>query len=134
MAREIDALVIMDQVDAAGTGVLTEGLLQVVGGIARQRPHLPILADSRRGLQGYPAVCWKMNRAELGKLRGTVAAGWPWSDEARRPWKLPGGTAARCSSRWPKRACSPPWPDGQAVHVPALPLRGPIDIVERATP
>ena len=60
----------MDQVDLAGTGVLTAGVLDAVGQIARQRPQLRILADSRRGLGGYPAVCWKMNRAELGKLRG----------------------------------------------------------------
>jgi len=67
-AGQIDALAIMDQVDVAGTGVLTRRVLQAVGEIARRRPALRILADSRRSLRGYPPVSLKMNRVELGML------------------------------------------------------------------
>ncbi len=128
VVQELDALVIMDQVDAAGTGVLTERLLQVVGGIAGRNPQLPILADSRRGLQGYPAVCWKMNRAELGKLRGSTP---PVDLHATKTAAL---ELARRNGRevfvtLAEEGMLAAGPDGQAVHVPAAPLRGPIDIV-----
>ena len=118
----------MDQVDLAGTGVLTAGVLDAVGEIARQRPQLRILADSRRGLHGYPAVCWKMNRAELGKLCG----GEPPADldQAKRA----AGELARRNGRdvfvtLAEEGMLAATPDGQTLHVEALPVRGEIDIV-----
>jgi rfaE bifunctional protein kinase chain/domain len=133
-AEWIDALVIMDQVDLAGTGVLTIGVLNAVGEIARQRPQLRVLADSRRGLHGYPAVCWKMNRAELGKLAHHV----PMVDEAP-PADLDAATRAavelaRRNGRevfvtLAEAGMLAASPDGQAFRAAALPVRGPIDIV-----
>ena len=127
-AQHVDALVIMDQVDLAGTGVLTAGMLEAVGKIAQHRPHLRILADSRRGLQGYPAVCWKMNRGELGKLCG----GEPPADldQAKRA----AGELARRNGRdvfvtLAEAGMLAATPDGQTLHVNALPVRGEIDIV-----
>ena len=129
-AERIDALVIMDQVDLAGTGVLTAGVLGCRGRRSPgERPQLRILADSRRGLHGYPAVCWKMNRAELGKLCGKARRRRTWSRRSMRRWNLPGGTVARCSSRLRKRACWPPRPMAGCIHSQALPIRGEIDIV-----
>ncbi len=127
-AERIDALVILDQVDLAGTGVVTVGVLEAVAEIARQHPQLRILADSRRGLHGYPAVCWKMNRAELGKLRG----GEPPADLDQAT-----GAALELARRngrevfvtLAEAGMLAATPDGQAFHVPALPTRGEIDIV-----
>jgi rfaE bifunctional protein kinase chain/domain len=127
-AAEIDALVIMEQVDVAGTGVLTSNVLNAVGAIARQRPDLRILADSRRGLHGYPAVCWKMNRAELGKLCGGES---PQDiDEARRA----AAELARRNGRdvfvtLAEEGMLAALPDGQSFQAAALPIRGQIDIV-----
>ena len=127
-AQRIDALVIMDQVDLAGTGVLTAGVLEAVGEIARQRPQLRILADSRRGLHGYPAVGWKMNRAELGKLRGgeppaDLGEAMPAAAElARRNGREVFVTLA-------EEGMLAATPDGQTFHLSALPIRGEIDIV-----
>jgi hypothetical protein len=42
-----------------------------VADIAVARPSLIMLADSRRGLAGFPSVIFKMNAAELAVLRGT---------------------------------------------------------------
>ncbi len=116
---------IMDQVDLAGTGVVTAACWTPWARSPRQRPQLRILADSRRGLRGYPAVGWKMNRAELGKLLGEPAPGGPGADEAARPRSWPGGTAARSSSRWRKTACWPPRPTGRRClcQVAAAPRR-----------
>ena len=74
-------------------------MLDAVGEIAaRQRPELRVLADSRRGLHGYPAVCLKMNRAELGMLLGD-AAGEPRPNETRGRGTRAATTAATYSSR-----------------------------------
>ncbi len=127
-SQRIDALVIMDQVDAAGTGVLTAGVLDAVREIARLRPQLRILADSRRGLRGYPAVCWKMNRAELGKLCG----GGPPADvehvsRAARELAVRNGRDVFVTLA--EDGIVAATPDGQAVHAAALPVCGEIDIV-----
>ncbi len=72
-AEHVDAVILLDQVDAAETGVLTRRVLAAVGEIAARRAELRVLADSRRGLRGYPKVCLKMNRRELGVLLGDSA-------------------------------------------------------------
>src|SRR5216683_7282046 len=70
VAADSDAMILMDQVDLPETGVITSKLLEAVGCIVRELPELPIIADSRRGLRGYPPVCLKMNGAELSALAG----------------------------------------------------------------
>ncbi len=127
-AGQIDALVIMDQVDAAGTGVVTAGVLDAVGQIAAKLPQLRILADSRRGLHGYPAVCWKMNCAELGKLcGGPPPAG---LDEARRAAvELAGRNGRDVFVTLAEKGMLAAMPDGRACHAASLPIRGEIDIV-----
>ncbi len=133
-AERIDALVIMDQVDLAGSGVLTAGVLDAVGQIARQRPQLRILADSRRGLHGYPAVCWKMNRAELGKLCGEGLAAdlagtmYPWS-ATRAAVELAQRNGRDVFVTLAEDGILAAMPDGRAFHVAALPIHGEIDIV-----
>ena len=127
-AERIDALVIMDQVDLAETGVITAGVLDAVGELARQRPQLRILADSRRGLGGYPAVCWKMNRDELGKLCG----GGPPADidqVSRAAGELARRNGREVFVTLAEDGILAAMPDGQALHAAALPIRGEIDIV-----
>lgn len=124
----IDALVIMDQVDVADTGVVTGRVLDAVGALARRRPELRILADSRRSLRGYPPVSLKMNRAELGMLLGET-----------RPADLrQTTTAALALARQHGRdvfvtladeGLLGATPAGATAHLAALPVRGPIDIV-----
>ena len=46
------------------------GLLDVIAKLAAARPDLPILADSRRGLAGWPGLSFKMNAAELATMFG----------------------------------------------------------------
>jgi bifunctional ADP-heptose synthase (sugar kinase/adenylyltransferase) len=68
LAEAADAFILMGQVDVAETGVVTRRLREAVGALARRRPDLLILADSRRGLRDFPALEFKMNRAELLRL------------------------------------------------------------------
>ena len=73
LAESADAVILMDQVDAPETGVVTSKLLDAVKELAKRKPDLPILADSRRGLRDFPPVVFKMNAAELSALSGTKA-------------------------------------------------------------
>jgi bifunctional ADP-heptose synthase (sugar kinase/adenylyltransferase) len=59
IASEIDALIVLEQVDQADTGVVTRGLLDEIARIAAARPNLPVLADSRRGPAGWPGLSFK---------------------------------------------------------------------------
>ena len=69
IASEIDSLIVLEQVDQAETGVVTLGLLDVIAKLAAARPDLPILADSRHGLAGWPGLSFKMTRASLPHVR-----------------------------------------------------------------
>jgi rfaE bifunctional protein kinase chain/domain len=128
LAERIDALIIMDQVDAAGTGVVTPRVLDAVGELVCRRPQLRILADSRRGLRGYPRVCLKMNRAELAVLLGgpSLAALAPTKDAARMLARQHGREVFVTLAEDGLLGATP---DGKVTHIQALPIRGEIDIV-----
>jgi rfaE bifunctional protein kinase chain/domain len=126
-AREADGVIVLDQVDVPDTGVVTRGLLAAIGELAAESPSLPMLADSRRGLAGWPPLSFKTNAAELAVMLGRDAVS---LEEARG--------AARdiaAANRRPvfvtlsERGIVGASPEGQVEHVEALPLRGPIDIV-----
>jgi rfaE bifunctional protein kinase chain/domain len=128
VAAESDALILMDQVELPETGVITSRLLEAVGCIVRELPYLPIVADSRRGLRGYPPVYFKMNSAELSAF-----ADCPGHAELEE-LKAVAGALARKQGRsvfvtLSERGMLGASPEGRIEHVPALPVRGPIDIV-----
>ena len=128
LASFVDAIVVLDQVDVANTGVITPRVLEILGRIAKARPGLLIIADSRRGLAEFPPVVFKMNAAELARMTsGNPAAS---LNEIR-------AMAAALAEENRRRVfvtmaetgilgAAPGW---EVEHVPALPLRGEIDIV-----
>jgi rfaE bifunctional protein kinase chain/domain len=128
LATQVDAIVLLSQVDQPETGVLNQQLLECIRDVAGDNPERLIFADSRHGLSGYPPVIFKMNGAELETLTGlrrsaglqeiSNAAG----HLARRNGKPVFVTLA-------ERGMLGALPDRVAEHVPALPLRGEIDIV-----
>jgi len=127
-AGHIDALAIMDQVDLADTGVLTRRVLHAVGEFAARHPGLRILADSRRSLRGYPPVSLKMNRAELGMLLGgppPAAA----AQTQRAALELARRNGRDVFVTLAEEGLLAASPKGETVHLAALPIRGPIDIV-----
>ena len=128
LGDSVDALILLDQVDAAGTGVVTPRLLEEIGALAKRRPELLILADSRRGLKGFPSIGYKMNRAELAALTGVDAAA---NVEGVK-------TAAARLAQQTNRPVFVTLSEegivgadgaGGAEHVAGLPVRGEIDIV-----
>ena len=130
IAGEIDALIVLEQVDQAETGVVTQSLLDVIAGLAADRPDMPILADSRRGLADWPGLSFKMNAAELTAIVKPQTAG---SLDLAMIMKIAAALAKRNDRRifvtMAERGIVAAAPDGSIEHVPALPTRGPIDIV-----
>ncbi len=121
----VDAVVVMDQVDTPETGVITA---PVRAALASFPAGVPVVADSRRGLRDYPPLIFKMNAAELAALLGEPG---PYSFVAAL--RAAEGLALRNGRpiviTMAAEGLAGAEPGSSAVHVPALPLRGPIDIV-----
>nr|ALS91956.1 rfaE_dom_I: bifunctional protein RfaE, domain protein [uncultured bacterium] len=128
LASQVDAMILLDQVDLPETGVVTRQVLEAVDGITRKKPKLFILADSRRGLRDFPKVCFKMNRAEFTALSGagrdlaTKKLGKAVLELARAHGRPVFVTVA-------EEGILGASPRGEVEHEPAFPVRGPIDIV-----
>lgn len=128
LAAQVDAVIVLDQVDVPETGVVTTRLLAALGELTNQGPNQWILADSRRSLRGFPPVIFKMNAAELGALAG-----------AKQRLNLTEITSAAATLAakngrlvfvtLSENGILGAAPDGGVKHLPALPLRGAIDIV-----
>ncbi|MCX6928171.1 MAG: PfkB family carbohydrate kinase [Verrucomicrobia bacterium] len=128
VAEMVDAVIILDQVDVPETGVVTRKVLENVKGVSEQLLDLLILADSRRGLRGFPPVTFKMNAAELSAATGSK------SELSLEQIGEAAAALARQNGRnvfvtLSERGILGSTGTGQIEHVPVLPLRGPIDIV-----
>jgi rfaE bifunctional protein kinase chain/domain len=126
VAPTLDAVIVLDQVDIAETGVVTQKVLQNL--VTRKAPDLLILADSRRGLRDFPPVTFKMNAAELSAL--TRAKG----ELTLEQIKETAGALARKNGQsvfitLAERGIIAASARGEVEHAPALPLRGEIDVV-----
>jgi len=127
------ALIVLDQVDLPDTGVVTRGVLAALGEAAAARPDLVAIADSRQGLAGFPPVIFKMNAAELSRISGNQPSSEPHSLDVEAIRALAASLARR--NRRPvfvtlaERGIVGASPSGETASVPALPVRGEIDIV-----
>ena len=128
VAEKASAVVVLDQVDVPETGVVTSQVREVLKEMSEQHPELVILADSRRGLRDFPPLMFKMNAAELSALTGAK------SGLSLEEMKQTAAALARQNGRsvfvtLADRGILGASASGQFEHVPALPLRGDIDIV-----
>ena len=128
LARRVDAVIVLDQVPLPETGVITRQVLGALGALARARPGLPILADSRERLREFPPLTLKMNRAELARLiRTRSVAG--LAGIQRTACRLAVQNQRPVFVTLAEDGIVGAMPSTECVHVPALPVRGPIDIV-----
>ena len=128
VADRVDGMVVLGQEDDQATGVVTPALLETLGKVVKAKPQQMVLADSRRSLRNFPPSIFKMNAAELSALTGMTtdtsleaigAAAVQLAQQNQRP------VFVTLSERGILGAT----PEGQIEHLPALPLRGEIDIV-----
>jgi rfaE bifunctional protein kinase chain/domain len=124
----VNAIIVLDQVDIPETGVVTQRLLAGLQDLLKTNPHLLVLADSRRGLRGFPPAMFKMNAAELASLTG--ATGQLSLDEIKSAaLGLAVHNGRNVFVTLAERGIVGATPDGEVVHVAALPIRGEIDVV-----
>ena len=114
--------------DQNGTGVVTPPVTLAARAALDARPGLIALADSRRGLRDFPPLDFKMNADELARMTGRPAGATLYgvmeqagalADRTGRP------VFVTLAERGIVGASSGKAPE----HVPALPVRGAIDVV-----
>ncbi len=128
VADRVDGMVVLGQEDDQATGVVTPALLETLGKVVKAKPQQMILADSRRSLRNFPRSIFKMNAAELSALTGMAT---------NISLKAIGAAAVRLAQQnqrlvfvtLSERGILGATPEGRTEHLPALPLRGEIDIV-----
>jgi rfaE bifunctional protein kinase chain/domain len=127
IASQVDAMVLLGQVDEPGTGVLRTEVLETVRALVAQNPRLPIVADSRLGLKGFPPVCFKMNADELARWVG---------NDGKHTFEQLEAAALQLAKEHGNRVVVSASEGGivgaeagKIEHAPALPVRGPIDVV-----
>jgi rfaE bifunctional protein kinase chain/domain len=127
VAWHVDVLILLDQVERAETGVVSRRVSAAAYLALQEKKGLSVLADSRRGLQGFPPLAFKMNAAELARMTNAKSLGL----EAVQ------GRAAELAARngqpvfvtMAQKGIVGAFPNRPPEHVPAHPVRGPIDIV-----
>jgi rfaE bifunctional protein kinase chain/domain len=127
-SHRVDAMIVLDQVDLAEMGVVTMGVLEKIRTLHQENPQLLIVCDSRRGLANFPPVTFKMNARELAAMTGTPETS--SLDEIRRvAVSLAVKQKQNIFVTLAERGILAAHADGESEHVPALPVRGQIDIV-----
>jgi bifunctional ADP-heptose synthase (sugar kinase/adenylyltransferase) len=127
LAPRVDAMILLDQVDVAETGVVTGRLLETIHEISAGHPNLLILADSRRSLRGWPPVALKMNATELGLFFGSKEK-LNREEVCAKAGELAAATGKPVFVTMSENGIIGA-ARGEVEWVPALPIRGPIDIV-----
>jgi len=128
VAESATALVVLDQVDVPGTGVVTSRLRDGLRALAEHMLGFPILADSRRTLRDWPPVMLKMNTAELAALAGTPPTA-SIADISGVAQALARSHGRNVFVTLSERGIIGAAPTGDVEHVPCHPVRGPIDVV-----
>ena len=127
LSRRLDVLLLLDQVEIDGTGVVTDLVKEAAYTALRQGSHLAVLADSRNGLRHFPPFAFKMNAAELARM----------TNGPRLSLESVKGQAASLSEQngqpvfvtLAEEGMVGALPGRGPEHVSAHPVHGPIDIV-----
>jgi rfaE bifunctional protein kinase chain/domain len=129
LAPRLDILLVMDQVELPETGVVTEPVRTAAATALSENRGLIVLADSRNGLRGFPPVGFKMNAAEFARTIGQDPGAPGLEDVKEQSALLARRNGQPVFVTLAEQGIVGAVPGSPAEHVPALPVRGPIDIV-----
>jgi len=128
LAGEMDAMVILEQVDQPETGVISGQVLNALGQAQEAYPNLLLLADSRRGFAHFPKVAFKMNRDEFTAMTG-VSTDQSVDALGQAIQQLANDRGQAVFVSLSEEGILGALPGIAAEHVVGLPCRGEIDIV-----
>jgi sugar/nucleoside kinase (ribokinase family) len=125
---QVDALIVMDQVEEPGLGVLTPRIMAALPSMLSAYPRLVAFVDSRRRIMDFRGLILKMNQFELagipdpktGSFLGEAAIAEALPLAARRAGAPVFATAAE-RGVWVSAT------GGSPIHVPAVRVEGPVD-------
>jgi bifunctional ADP-heptose synthase (sugar kinase/adenylyltransferase) len=131
--KQMDALIISDQVSEAECGVVTTGIRNHLARLGNAEPSKVILADSRERIGLFRSVWTKPNLRECiqstGQTRG-ARGDEHLGEESVRDLALATGRPVFCTCGGQGILIVDPRTDSSRImEVPAYPVRGPIDIV-----
>jgi rfaE bifunctional protein kinase chain/domain len=127
LSDHVDAMILMEQVDLPESGAVCRPVALAAREAVTRRPEVLVLADSRRGLQHFPPLGFKMNAAELAKLSGGPAESLATVKSQATELATKNGQPVFVTLA--EQGIVGALPGKAAVHVPAHPVHGPIDIV-----
>ena len=128
LAGEVDAMVLLEQVDMADTGVLAGQVFIALRQAQKDYPKLLILADSRRGFAHFPNMALKMNRDEFTAMTG-VSTDQSVDVLGQAIEQLANDRGHAVFVSLSEEGILGALPGIAAEHVAGLPCRGEIDIV-----
>jgi len=127
VSSRVDALLLLDQVDLPETGVVTDVVKDALHAAMHTNDDLLVLADSRRGLRNFPDVVLKMNAPELARTTGSPIT--DFNTVRREAAVLAARQGQPVFVTLAEQGILGVLPTGHHEHLPAHPVRGPIDIV-----
>ena len=127
LTGEVDGSIVMDQVDLEGTGTVTREVVGALAERSQSHPNALIVADSRRGLGGWPPLAFKMNATELAVLTGRPVDS--LEDIGTACVALARSSGRPAFVTLSERGIFGATAGGESAHVPNFPILGPIDIV-----
>jgi rfaE bifunctional protein kinase chain/domain len=129
LAGRVDVFLLMDQVDRPETGVVSRLVREAAHDASLRHDELLVLADSRQGLSNFPPLAFKMNAAELASMSGKTSANLDLATIQHQAAELTAKTGQPVFVTLAERGIVGAVPGRDPIHVPALPVQGPIDIV-----
>ncbi|MCD6359396.1 MAG: hypothetical protein J7M38_00945, partial [Armatimonadetes bacterium] len=126
---EVDGLIVVDQEDLPDRGVITPRVVDELARLAGEHPEKIFLADSRGDISRFRGLIIKPNAHEACR-----AAGIPCSGEPTLELAAQAGEALYERNRSPVFVTVGAegmvlFDEGGAIHLPAAPVEGPVDIV-----
>jgi bifunctional ADP-heptose synthase (sugar kinase/adenylyltransferase) len=112
----LDALIVLDQVSEPNCGVITDRVRARVSELAQRDPSKFVLADSRERIREFQNVCVKPNEREAAAFPGG-------------PFAFAQSLGRHVFQTLGEKGIDVYSPDRKQVHIPAYPVKGPIDIV-----
>lgn len=137
LADDVDAIVVLDQVDVVGTGVVTDLVLGAIAQIAKEQPSKVILGDSRNSVGRFPAISLKVNEEEFRRQlcadgargRDPESAAGTMEAIVAPAIEVAGTRGSSVFVTLGSNGIVAASPGGGSDHAPAHPVRGTIDIV-----